>query len=223
MDAASGLDRLIARARVDAASGERLRTYLRLLEKWNGRINLTAGTDWQALGPLFEEAVWAAGLARGTPALHLDVGSGAGFPAVPMAALQPGVRFDLVEARTRRAVFLEVVAGALGLTAVRVCDRTLAEYLRIDAAARGWDRISWKGVRLARADVAGLLERAAPHGEFWLFHARELPVEDPEGWLRHTRLVRRAPFPGKAGWFVSIFTRKAEAGSGEPEMGSRNE
>ena len=34
--------------------------FLVLLEKWNAKVNLTASTAWSAVGPLFEEAVWAA-------------------------------------------------------------------------------------------------------------------------------------------------------------------
>ncbi len=209
MDAAEGLERLIAGAGVDAAAGERLRVYLRLLLKWNARLNLTGRTDWEGLGPHFGEGVWAAALGRWEPALHLDIGSGAGFPALPMAALRPRGRFELVEARARRCVFLEVAARELGLTGVRVCQLRLSDYLAENAAG-GWDRVSWKGVRLGARDADGLLRRGAPGVEFWLFHGRELPVEEPEAWLRAVRLTRRVSFPGKAGWFLSIYRRQPD-------------
>ena len=69
------------------SEGERVRLlseYLRLLRKWNSKINLTASSEWDALSPLFSEALWAAGLYPESERSHLDIGSGAGFPAIPM-------------------------------------------------------------------------------------------------------------------------------------------
>lgn len=49
-----------------------------------------------------------------------DVGSGAGFPGIPMAIARPDVQFDLIEPMERRALWLQSVVDALGLTNVRV-------------------------------------------------------------------------------------------------------
>ena len=208
MDGAAGLKELIGRAGIAPEAGDRLLGYLRLLEKWNARTNLTSRTDWEGLGPLFEEAVWAAGQYDGAPHRHLDIGSGAGFPALPMAALRPEVRLDLVEPRARRAVFLEVAVRELGLREARVHEARLGDYLEGEREARGWDRVSWKAVRIGPGEVEILAERAAPQAEFWLFHGRELPVEDQEGWRRRMRLSRTAEFPGRRGWRLSVFERQ---------------
>jgi 16S rRNA (guanine(527)-N(7))-methyltransferase RsmG len=205
MDSAAGLRELVGRAGIAAEAGDRLLRYLRLLEKWNARMNLTSRTDWEGLGPMFEEAVWAAGQYGAAAHRHLDIGSGAGFPALPMAALRPEMRLDLLEPRARRAVFLEIAARELGLREARVHEARLGDYLDGDLEARGWDRVSWKAVRIGAGDVEVLAERAVPHAEFWLFHGRQLPVEDEEAWRRRMRLSRTAEFPGKRGWCLSVF------------------
>ncbi|HUW66104.1 MAG TPA: 16S rRNA (guanine(527)-N(7))-methyltransferase RsmG [Spirochaetia bacterium] len=56
----------------------------------------------------------------------LDVGSGAGFPGIPLKILLPGIRLVLLEPRAKRALFLENVVAALGLAGVEV-DRGRAE------------------------------------------------------------------------------------------------
>jgi 16S rRNA (guanine527-N7)-methyltransferase len=49
-----------------------------------------------------------------------DFGSGAGFPAIPLAVVSPGIRFDLVESRGKRSTFLRHVVRTLELSDTRV-------------------------------------------------------------------------------------------------------
>jgi len=62
------------------------------------------------------------------PSRAVDVGSGAGFPALPLAILCPGVEFSCVEATAKRAAFLGETCQRLGLSNV-VCERARAEDL----------------------------------------------------------------------------------------------
>jgi 16S rRNA (guanine527-N7)-methyltransferase len=206
MDSSSSLRKLMARFSLDpdAEAGARLTCYLALLEKWNGRINLTASVHWSALGSLFEEALWAAQLYPAGSAIHLDIGSGAGFPAIPMRIVRSGMQLCLVESRGKRAVFLETAAAELGLagTAV-VCDRIEA-YLRSPKATK-FDVVSWKGLKLSAEALALLLSMSKPEAQFWLFHGKELPVADPARLESGMRLVRREHFPGRRDWKLSIF------------------
>ena len=58
------------------------------------------------------------------PASLLDVGSGAGFPGIPLAIVWPSTRVVLLESRDRKAGFLEYAVRGLGLSNTRViCDR----------------------------------------------------------------------------------------------------
>jgi 16S rRNA (guanine527-N7)-methyltransferase len=206
---------LACRFQLSPETAQRLDAYRKLLEKWNPRINLTASTEWRALSPLFEEAVWAAGLCPVRPTCHLDIGSGAGFPALPIALLHPESRFDLLEPRERRAAFLETVALELGLRNVVVFPQRLNGYLaRREDRVSG--RVSWKAIRLAAKDANLLLRRAAPGTEFWLFHGRELPVEDTGLWDRSARLECSRVFPRRPGWFLSIYVSRETEGTPTP-------
>ncbi len=91
----------------------------RLVELWlrYGRVmNLTAAKSPEELAPHILEASLAVKLARdlgvGAGSRWLDVGSGAGFPALVIAALTE-VDLTLVEPRERRASFLEVALAQL--------------------------------------------------------------------------------------------------------------
>jgi 16S rRNA (guanine527-N7)-methyltransferase len=70
----------------------------------------------------------------------LDVGSGAGFPGIPLAVALPGRRFTLLERSAKKCAFLENCRALLGLANVRVLRADLAE-------ARGsWDVVTFRAV-----------------------------------------------------------------------------
>ena len=77
-----------------------------LLQRWNRRMNLTGITDPAEIARRhFGESAF---LHRELPALEalVDVGSGAGFPGLPVAILRPDASVTLVESRWRKAAFL---------------------------------------------------------------------------------------------------------------------
>ncbi len=80
-----------------------------LLIRWNQRMNLTAVTAGpeMVIRHYCESLFFAAHLPAGHGAISvIDVGSGAGFPGIPMAILQPDWHVTLVESSQRKAVFL---------------------------------------------------------------------------------------------------------------------
>ena len=92
-------------------------TYLRLLVKWNGRINLTAVRDpHDILSRHFVESIACAqNLPQGIGAL-LDFGSGAGFPGIPIAICRPDIAVTLADSQNKKASFLREVVRSLGLS-----------------------------------------------------------------------------------------------------------
>lgn len=105
---------------------EALRRYLDLLLRWNARVNLTAVRDPEKIVTRhFGESLFAArillrgrdGAAASTLA---DVGSGAGFPGIPMKLFAPQLGLTLIEAHNKRAVFLREVVRSLGLDRAEV-------------------------------------------------------------------------------------------------------
>lgn len=100
---------------------ERLDIYARLLVEWNEKMNLTAITDPVAITVKhFADSLAAAPLLPAGEFTLIDVGTGAGFPGVPLALLRSDCRLTLLDSLNKRLVFLEAVCAALGLDARRV-------------------------------------------------------------------------------------------------------
>jgi 16S rRNA (guanine527-N7)-methyltransferase len=106
-----------------------LETYLGLLLRWNQRLNLTAVRDAKHIVTRhFGESLFAAAHWLSTdhvadshsPRTIIDVGSGAGFPGIPLKLCAPQVNLTLVEAHGKKATFLREVVRALRLSDVTV-------------------------------------------------------------------------------------------------------
>lgn len=109
---------------------ERLERFLGLLLLANKTTNLTAITDpaaaWikhvldaMTLMPLLA-SIEPKAPAAAEPLRVIDIGSGGGVPAIPLAIVMPDVRFTLVEATGKKAAFLQATAAALGLSNITV-------------------------------------------------------------------------------------------------------
>src|SRR5262245_51331172 len=104
--------------RLESRQLEQLAAHLDLLLKWNARINLTAVRDAeQIVSRHFGESRFAAEtLLRDHPVqTAIDVGSGAGFPGVPLSIFAPQVSITLIESQNKKATFLKEVAHSLSL------------------------------------------------------------------------------------------------------------
>jgi 16S rRNA (guanine527-N7)-methyltransferase len=93
---------------------EAIERFLVELTRWGHRVNLVGSTDRAALTRHVEDSLAAVPhLPDG--ARVVDLGSGAGFPGIPIAIARPDVDLTLVEIRERRASFLRHVVRTLGL------------------------------------------------------------------------------------------------------------
>ena len=94
---------------------DKLAVYLNLLLRWNAVINLTSvRTASEIIRRHFAESL-SAGLRLSGCTSLLDLGSGAGFPGVPIQLLHPELPVSLVEGHTRKAAFLREVVRELEL------------------------------------------------------------------------------------------------------------
>ena len=107
-----------------------LSTYLDQLLKWNRRINLTSVRGPEAIIERhFGESLFAAEhLLTFGAGTAIDLGSGAGFPGLPMAIMAPDVRFTLIESQGKKATFLKEMARALDLKNVEVFPKRAQEF-----------------------------------------------------------------------------------------------
>lgn len=117
--------------------------YYEELVAWNQKFNLTAITDYEqvqirhfldSLSCLLAEETH---LAISRPeARAIDVGSGAGFPGIPLKLVCPGIRLTLLEATGKKVAFLEHIVERLGLLRAMAI-KARAEELAHDPAHRG--------------------------------------------------------------------------------------
>jgi 16S rRNA (guanine527-N7)-methyltransferase len=110
---------------VSAALLAQLQAYLDLLLRWNARVNLTAVRNpEQIVTRHFGESLFAARILRddgafetrpGFPVSLADVGSGAGFPGIPIKLFAPEIHLTLIESHNKKATFLKEAIRVLGL------------------------------------------------------------------------------------------------------------
>lgn len=91
--------------------------FAQLVEVWNARLNLTGARDARALAEvLFADALVLSEVRFLPDSAHfIDVGAGAGAPAIPLLTLRPDLRATLVEPLRKRVAFLRSASGTLDL------------------------------------------------------------------------------------------------------------
>jgi 16S rRNA (guanine527-N7)-methyltransferase len=131
-------------APLDSLLADRFATYLSLILRWNQRINLTAIRDEQGIfSRHFAESIACAGaLPRGILTL-LDLGSGAGFPGIPISLCRPDISVTLAESQGKKAAFLQEAVRVLGLSARVLAARAESESQLYDCVVlRAVDRMA---------------------------------------------------------------------------------
>jgi 16S rRNA (guanine527-N7)-methyltransferase len=98
-----------------------IQQYIKILLAWNEKINLTAIRDpLEILNRHFCESMYAAVAVPVENGRLADVGSGAGFPGLPLKIIRPELQVFLIESNLKKATFLAEVIRDLGLTDARV-------------------------------------------------------------------------------------------------------
>jgi 16S rRNA (guanine527-N7)-methyltransferase len=98
-----------------------IQKYIRILLHWNEKLNLTAIRDpLEILHRHFCESMYGAVAVPVKFGRLADIGSGAGFPGIPLKILQPEMELFLVESNIKKGTFLAEVARELELANARV-------------------------------------------------------------------------------------------------------
>ena len=126
---------------LSADQGARLRRHLALLAKWNRRLNLTSvkGMDDMVVRHLLDSLAIAR-FVRGHSLL--DIGSGGGFPGMPLAVINPQLEVTLLDSRGKRIEFLRYACAALDLGGVSVVRGRVEDYRPAARPAQKFDTLA---------------------------------------------------------------------------------
>ena len=124
--------------------------YYDLLVDWNTRMNLTAITEEKEVAEKHFYDSLAAAFLIPTGARCIDVGTGAGFPGVPLLIMREDITVTLLDGLNKRLVFLETVLKELGLS-----NRARLVHSRAEDGGRDKEHREKYDIVLTRA-VAGL-------------------------------------------------------------------
>ena len=136
---------------------DQLAAFASLLVRWNERINLTGARSAGAVVADHYPDAFALARRLDRPARVLDVGSGGGLPALPLALLRPGLTLRLCEPIGKKVAFLRTAIRELGLGD------------RVEVDPRRGEALADEG---ARFDIA--ISRATFEPETWLALGRRL-------------------------------------------------
>jgi len=174
------------------------------LERWNRKVNLTAIRDREEMVTAhLEDSLSAWPLLRGRRIL--DVGTGAGFPGLPLAIVDPQREFHLIDSNSRKIQFVQHVTSLLGLdnvTAVKARVEGYAPGYRFDtviarALASLPKLVKIAGHHVGEDGVFVALKGRYPGKELeqmpdtWRCSVRELNVPGLEAGSRHAVLIER--------------------------------
>jgi 16S rRNA (guanine527-N7)-methyltransferase len=158
-----------------SAEAGRFATLLSELERWNRKVNLTGVRDpAQMIAAHLLDSLVVRDLLHGVAVL--DVGTGGGFPGLPLAIAEPDRDFHLLDSHGRKVQFVQHAAGLLGLRNVTPVHARAEDY----APGHRFDTVIARAV----ANVPRLLDIAGHHvGEDGVFVALKgrHPAEELEG------------------------------------------
>jgi len=183
-------ERLLARARrsnviVRPEWIEPLERYFSVLARWNAKINLTSLPLDDAGDLTFDrlliEPLAAARFISKEALIWWDLGSGGGSPAIPLKIARPIPELIMVEAKTRKAVFLREATRFVGLEGVSVVNRRFDELCPSDPGYGSAHVVTVRAVRTDRQLFSLAAKLLRDGGRLLLFRPTDRP-SSPTGF-----------------------------------------
>ncbi|MBI2435216.1 MAG: class I SAM-dependent methyltransferase [Candidatus Hydrogenedentes bacterium] len=185
----SGVEKLLRGADIEVTDGFQhgVERYVELVREVNAALSLVSAQDVALLDEVhipdaLSLAPWVV-RAAGDGGPHLDIGSGGGFPAIPLALLFPARPTVLVERSSRKAGFLQRVVGALKLPSVQVLE---GEYPAVGGTVE-FKCCTARAVEKPERVQGAILQRLRP-GAVFLCQSGKLAGVDPK--MFHVEHIR---------------------------------
>lgn len=161
----------------------RIADYVRLLLRWNQKVSLTTVTaPREILTRHFGESLFGAQMAGIRAGSLIDVGSGAGFPALPIALLAPEIRETLLEPNVKKATFLAEACRQLDLVGrVKVVRARIEEFAAPD---QSFDFVTSRAVRVTRDFLKKCAQMLSPGGTMvlWISEEEMAALQENRDW-----------------------------------------
>lgn len=187
-------------------ASQRLDRYVALVRRYNDYGSLVSHGDLAllesvhvpdslSLAPFVQRATAGGGD-------HLDIGTGSGFPAIPLAIALPALSMTLVERSTKKVGFLRQVQGALGLTQLTILQGEFPMVL----SRRDFASVTARAVERPERIIKGLVPFIEAGAVFLnqsgepgllrdMFHVEHIQDAWTDTGLRRGELYRIAPQP----------------------------
>ena len=179
---------------IDSQQSRQFQEYSRILEQWNRATNLTAiESPREVAVKHFIDSIVP--LKFGRPAdgaSVLDIGSGAGFPSIPLKIMKPALSLTLLEPNLKKRSFLLYIIGTFRLEDIAVRDLTLKNFVE-----HTHDRQDCAVIRAVNFRVVGSDLREALHDGGTLLAYRSSPMmshDIPIGFTKTHEWSYNLPF-----------------------------
>lgn len=168
------------------------------LRRWNPRLSLIGpGTTDEAVERHYGESLAGLELLRKRDRRLVDLGSGAGFPGIPLAAAVPSLEVWVVEPKNRKWAFLRSAVSA-GRLSCHCLDARVGAVLPADFPHR-IDVVTVRALKLESEAWRAVGERMAERGRLLCWGGGEAPAE-----LADWKVKRKVRLPGRERWILEL-------------------
>lgn len=173
---------------------QRFMIYLRQLQSWNQSFNLTSiSLDDEIIIKHFVDSLAALRANIKIGASLLDVGTGAGFPGIPLKIARLDLNITLIEPARKKSSFLRFIIGLLQLDTIKIFDGTLERFLNGLLPHESFDYLTTRALKHDIILRAGrrLLRQG---GEAILYSSQPIKQSDlPSHWLLISEYIFQLP------------------------------